>query len=538
MEGHRSDHVPPAETTDWPTLHARLSDRAPNDLSAVELDEFAEALMWMDEPQRSAQVWGEAHRRWSAIGDHRRAAHAAWRVFYEHWLVGETTVARGWLERCRRHVAVPNSAAAGWLAIADGDVALADGAFPVALQHTTAACELAAEHADPDLLAMALQAHGRALISNGQTDEGLGCLDEAMVSVIGGELSSVYTGWVYCNVIATCYSIGELRRAKDWSEASLRWCATLREGSLYPGLCRVYAAELAHLSGDWDRAVADADRARADLEAFDERYAGAAHYLIGDLRRQRGQTEAALQAFERAHACGYQPQPGLSLLHADLGRLTESIRALRSVALAGVGDTLVGVRLLVALTDLSARAGDATSALEAAAELASIAQRNGADVIAAYARLGRGRAEMCGGDIDAAQTELRLALRAFLEMGLTPEIARARLLVAEAAEAAGDVVTADLERAAAHRSLKDLGVPTPTAEETNSGPAGATLTARELGVLQLVAAGHTNKQIAERLFVSHHTVARHLSNISAKLGTSSRTAAVSAAISWGLIDAK
>ena len=51
------------------------------------------------------------------------------------------------------------------------------------------------------------------------------------------------------------------------------------------------------------------------------------------------------------------------------------------------------------------------------------------------------------------------------------------------------------------------------------------LTARELEVLRLVAAGKSNREIASALIISERTVARHLQNIFAKLGVSSRTAA-------------
>ena len=51
------------------------------------------------------------------------------------------------------------------------------------------------------------------------------------------------------------------------------------------------------------------------------------------------------------------------------------------------------------------------------------------------------------------------------------------------------------------------------------------LTDRELEVLRLVAAGESNREIAAQLVISEHTVARHLQNIFAKLGVSSRTAA-------------
>jgi len=51
------------------------------------------------------------------------------------------------------------------------------------------------------------------------------------------------------------------------------------------------------------------------------------------------------------------------------------------------------------------------------------------------------------------------------------------------------------------------------------------LTPRELDVLKLVAQGLSNPDIAQRLFLSEHTIQRHLANILRKLGLSSRAAA-------------
>ena len=51
-------------------------------------------------------------------------------------------------------------------------------------------------------------------------------------------------------------------------------------------------------------------------------------------------------------------------------------------------------------------------------------------------------------------------------------------------------------------------------------------TKREIEILRCVAAGATNKQVAEQVFISEKTVGRHLANIYAKLDVSSRTAAV------------
>jgi DNA-binding CsgD family transcriptional regulator len=60
------------------------------------------------------------------------------------------------------------------------------------------------------------------------------------------------------------------------------------------------------------------------------------------------------------------------------------------------------------------------------------------------------------------------------------------------------------------------------------------LTRRELEVLRLVAAGRTNREIADALFISVPTVKRHLSTILGKLGVPSRTEASTYARAHGL----
>ncbi len=65
---------------------------------------------------------------------------------------------------------------------------------------------------------------------------------------------------------------------------------------------------------------------------------------------------------------------------------------------------------------------------------------------------------------------------------------------------------------------------------------GDVLTAREIEVLQLLAFGNSNKDIAEQLDISAETVKTHLEHIFRKLGTSDRTAAVAEALRRRVID--
>ena len=74
-----------------------------------------------------------------------------------------------------------------------------------------------------------------------------------------------------------------------------------------------------------------------------------------------------------------------------------------------------------------------------------------------------------------------------------------------------------------------LGTRTPAASSPEGAADLSGLSGRELEVLELVAAGADNEQIASRLYLSVRTVERHLSNVYAKLGVSGKSARAAAA---------
>jgi DNA-binding NarL/FixJ family response regulator len=74
-----------------------------------------------------------------------------------------------------------------------------------------------------------------------------------------------------------------------------------------------------------------------------------------------------------------------------------------------------------------------------------------------------------------------------------------------------------------------------TYETGKDDPEVEPLTEREIQVLQLLARGLANKQIAVSLEISEHTVKFHVSSIYAKLGVTNRTEAVRSGIQHGLI---
>ncbi len=120
------------------------------------------------------------------------------------------------------------------------------------------------------------------------------------------------------------------------------------------------------------------------------------------------------------------------------------------------------------------------------------------------------------------------------------EAARVRVLLGLACRALGDYDTAALELEGARGVFAQLGATLDLARVDSLTRRAPTidargLTTRELQVLRLVSAGKTNQAIAAELLISEKTVARHVSNIFAKLGLSTRAAATAYAYQHGLV---
>jgi DNA-binding CsgD family transcriptional regulator/tetratricopeptide (TPR) repeat protein len=340
-----------------------------------------------------------------------------------------------------------------------------------------------------------------------------------------------------------------------------------------------YVHYLAHYAeGTWDHAqeIADGFAVRVASEA--EARLSAMAMFIGVARGSDSvaQRLSWLEPFiERDQFVEYIAR-GLLAEHAywrgDIETvLTESEATVRAAVAWGGPDAPQLIR--VAAVWLGALADQAVAARSAGDSARAAAAVTAADRVLEFARAGgrhHGRpANSLGVDgrgwLARAEAEWRRAAgdndpaawQAVLdEFGPSYgyEAARSRWRLAEALGQAGRrdeaqqewqlaVTTADqLGAAPLRRALADLGRRLGLAGPAGSGPAAAgggrgplaTLTAREVEVLRLLAAGHSNREIGAALFIAPKTASVHVSNILGKLGASSRTEAAAIAHSNGL----
>jgi two-component system response regulator NreC len=121
-----------------------------------------------------------------------------------------------------------------------------------------------------------------------------------------------------------------------------------------------------------------------------------------------------------------------------------------------------------------------------------------------------------------------------------PEFARRALRAGAAGyvlkEAADDELVDAIRRVAAGATYLNprLGAMLAAAPPEQTGPPDD-LTEREVGVLRLIALGHTNAEIAQELFLSVRTVESHRAHIQQKLGRSTRAELVRYALDHGLV---
>jgi DNA-binding CsgD family transcriptional regulator len=518
-----------------------LADRL-RQLAASDLELLATSAYMLGRQEDYFAVLQRAYRAHLDAGEAIAALRCAFWIGINLAQRGEIGGASGWLGRAQRLLERDDAdrVESGYLLLPLIFQQEGSGELVTAAETAAEAAAIGERFGDADLFALASHEAGHILIRLGRLREGVALLDEAMVAVTAGELSPIPCGIVYCGAILACQDAHELRRAQEWTAALADWCARQPDLIAFSGRCLVHRAQIMRLHGAWPEALEEAARAEERcLEGGNPSAAGGACYERGEIHRLRGDFRAAETAYREASGLGWEPQPGFALMRLAQGKAQAAETAIRRVE-AEITEPGRRARILPAFIEIMLAVDDPAAAREACAELESLAAGHDDEALGAIAAQARGSVELADADAESSLGSLRRAFEVWQAFGAPYEAARVRELLGQACRELGDEDGATLELDAAHDAFVRLGAATDVNRvgilvDVIGAVDDHGLTRRELEVLRHLAVGGTNKAIAAELVLSARTVDRHVSNIYAKLGVSSRAAATAYAHEHGLV---
>ena len=505
--------------------------------SGEALEGLAEALYLEREYAASAAHYERAYAAYRRERQSMAAGRAARTVA---WITGnvfgEWAVQSGWLARARTILEEVGEARPerGWVLIIR-TFSEPDAQAREALLRDAVA--IGRRFSDPDIEFEALSLLGGVLLMTDRVEDGLVLFDEALAAVCAGELREVATvDSILCGFFWACELVNDVPRADQWMRAAAH---LMQRRNVVAAFCRAHYGGILTAAGRWNEAETELVQAAQHFDRGLPERRAAAMIRLAELRIRQGRLEEAAQLLD-----GLQQHPDavrtVATLHLARGETTLA-RALLELTTAAPDDevpavgesTMVGP-LLALLVDVLLEQGDVEAAAHVAVRLERVAAAQRGPYLRAAAAFAKGRVCLASGQGDPHAC-LHEALEGFARAQLPVEVARTHLEMAralsermpEVAIAEAKAALEDFERldAARHADaagalLRSLGAPVRT------GPKGVgALTRREAEILQLIGAGLSNPEIADRLYITRKTVETHVGNLLAKLGLRNRAEA-------------
>ncbi|HEX5909369.1 MAG TPA: LuxR C-terminal-related transcriptional regulator [Thermoleophilaceae bacterium] len=452
-------------------------------------------------------------------------------VSHQYLLSGRASAARGWLARVERAVQDPRCEGQGWVAV---ERARHAETLDQQAAHSRRALAIARESGNGDLETYALSLMGLTEVSAGHLEPGMQLLEEAMAAASAGRVRNVHTlAEAYCNLIVASTDAGDWDRASEWCDLVDEFA---RERGAMPlvGACRTIHADVLVARGRWPEAEVALQAALETHARYIPAMGAPTVASMAELRVRQGRLAEAEQLLT-----GREEHPSslcaLAQLRIADGHPQVAAGLLERALPAAEGNAIRTTQLLAPLVEARLACGDPQGARAATSQLAALADESGIRLVGARAELAAAHVTLAAGRPGEAADPARRALAAFGRLGMPLHVGEARLALARSLVLDSPDVARDEARAAfdafrqlgASRAmdaaagvLRELGAAT-GARPRSQGE----LTAREREVLELVARGMSNAQIAQTLVITEKTAGHHVSRILSKLGVRNRTEA-------------
>lgn len=533
---------------DWEGAHRTFTAALAREETPEALEGLSWAAWWLDDADAVFAARERAFRLYRERDSSASAARMAiWLACDQLDFHGAVSAATGWLQRARRLLdPLELCPEHGWLAFHEGYVTQLGGNVAKAGELGTRAADIGQRFRVPDLEMLGLAMRGAALVAEARVGEGMRCLEEATAIALAGEATVPISGaWTYCFLVTACTSVLDFERAFEWCDRIAEFAD--RYGSRYMlAFCRADYGGVQLSRGDWKEAERMLEASVEDFSRSRPAMVGGPLVTLAELRRRQGRLGDAAELLDRAGSSAAEQlcRARIALDAGQTHRSTElAQRVLRQAPAGRKLDRVPALDQLVRAHVARGELEEAGSALESLREIEALV---GTDPVRAHRELAEGMLEAAGGDHERARILLEDSVDRFERCGAPFEAALSRIELALSLAALGRGEAAAQEASAARERLQGLGASAESRRadrvvRASGGAANADdtdlpgLTPREREVLALVAQGLTNRQIAERLIVSEHTVHRHVTNTLRKLDLPSRTAAAARAASAGLL---
>jgi DNA-binding NarL/FixJ family response regulator len=519
---------------DWAAARIAFETLVEREPTAESLFGLGDVLWWLGETAQAVGYQQRAYAAYRRRGDGKNAAMTAAGLYLTYRVsLGKTAVADGWLGRAARLVEDDGlTPLAGWIALLRAH----DSNDPsVAEQCATDAYDAARAFGDIDLELCALSQLGAALVQRGRLLEGTRLLDEAAAAALAGEARRPHTAvYTSCNMISSCAQVAEFEHALQWIHAGSGFEQRFGNPHLYT-TCRTYKGTILFASGDWTAAEHELTAALDVGSAAEPDLIAEATARLADLRLAQGRIEDAerlLQGLDD-HPSTAGARAGLAIIRGNLSEARRiALRRSRAFAVETPPRTdpyrpgASGPLEEASVWEVLIIAGEGIETEEALRRLEELA------VATRYPQI-QARALAAAGWMHSDVASLERALSMFSRLRLPLAAARVRMTLAgiltggdaiaeaRAALAAFEELGAARDADTAAACLRELGVIAP-----RGGPASlGALTRREREILELLGEGLTNRELADRLFLSRKTIERHVRNVLFKLGLHNRTQA-------------
>jgi tetratricopeptide (TPR) repeat protein len=371
---------------------------------------------------------------------------------------GQAAIAKGWLARAEDWAAEIDDPATNALILwMKSKVAAFDGEPELALSLADEAYT-AVRHKDAvSIEALSLVYRGFYRLCLGDTRAGLADQDHAAtLALSSSQLDPVMGGILYCNILWASRMFGDWARADQWTLGYQKFCS--ESGMELTGSCQLHRSEVLGVRGSLGEALSRIQDSLARLTSDAPWSIGDANRVLGDIQSAIGNDDIALEAYDKAYAMGWCPEPGRAMLLLERGEAEAAYASIERSLIGKTWWTLQRRGILFAhLALVAAHTGRNAQALELIEELSGSADRWPMPSIRALTNEAQSVLAHARGDYDAALRHLHLARQLWSSIEGRVQIVRLRLRIARLQLERDDVRGASAELHAAQLITRDLG---------------------------------------------------------------------------------